>query len=269
MNYVNIIYAVLILGSLGLIFGILLGYASQKFQVKVNEKIPQIRAILPGANCGGCGFPGCDAFAAAIVEEGAPIDACIVGGAACASKIAYIMGLAEDTLAKENNVERKAAFVKCKGDCNSRKVKIEYEKYSTCAEASKASRNDGCSYGCAGLGCCVKACKFDAITIENGVAVVDEKKCTNCGMCIKVCPKKLIEAVPVNKKYRVACSSEHVGKITRDNCSKGCIACRLCEKECKSEAIKVDNNVASIDYSKCINCGACYERCPVKAIYVS
>jgi electron transport complex, RnfABCDGE type, B subunit len=264
MDYMSIVYAVLVLGFLGMLFGVLLGYASKKFEVQVDAKIPKIRAVLPGANCGGCGYPGCDAYAAAIVESGASLTACAVGGAACASKIAEIVGTAiEKTV---TTMVKKTAFVKCSGDCSSRKVKSDLKDTKTCAEAAALEGVEGCSYGCLGLGCCTKACKFGAISVIDGVAVVDEEKCVNCGACIKACPKGLIESIPVDKKYRVACNSKDVGKTVRENCSKGCIACRLCEKNCPSQAITVNDNLAAVDYSKCVSCGICATKCPVKVI---
>lgn len=264
MNYINIVYAVLALGSLGLLFGVLLGYASKKFEIQVNPKIPRIRAVLPGANCGGCGFPGCDAYAAAIVDDGVGINFCSVGGAACAAKIAEIVG--DSVEVAITNSAKNVAFVKCSGDCSSRKIKADLKRATTCAEATALEGIEGCSYGCLGLGCCTKACKFGAISVIDGIAIVDEEKCVNCGACIKACPRGLIEAIPMDKEYRVACNSKDIGKTVRENCSKGCIACRVCEKNCPSQAITVSDNIASVDYTKCVSCGVCATKCPVKVI---
>lgn len=264
MDYINILYAVLSLGLLGMAFGILLGYASKKFEVQVDERIPKIRAVLPGANCGGCGFAGCEAYAAAVVEEGATLNACTVGGAACAAKIAEIMG-SNVEVAADRGI-KKVAFVKCSGNCSSRKVKADIQGVTACREASELVGLTGCSYGCFGCGDCTSVCKFGAIAVLDGVAVVDEEKCVNCGACIRICPQKLIESVPQNNEYRVACSSKDIGKIVRENCSKGCIACKICEKNCPVQSITVDNNIAAVDYSKCINCGVCASKCPVKVI---
>jgi electron transport complex protein RnfB len=264
MDYINILSAVLSLGLLGLLFGVLLGYAAQKFQVEVDEKIPKIREVLPGANCGGCGYAGCDAYATAVVEDGAPLNACTVGGAVCASKIAEIMGSEIDEVAAA--VSKMIAFVKCSGNCASRKIKPDLQGVATCSEAAALESLVGCSYGCFGCGDCVKVCKFGAISIIDGVAVVDEDNCVNCGACIKACPQKLIESVPMDNSYRVACNSKDIGKTTRENCSKGCIACRICEKNCPVQAISVDNNLAAVDYTKCTNCGLCASKCPVKVI---
>lgn len=263
MNITDILYPVLSLGSLGMAFGVLLGYASKKFEVQVDEKIPKIREVLPGANCGGCGFAGCDAYAAAIIEQGARLDACTVGGSACAAKIGEIVGVKVEI--KEDE-PKYTAFVKCSGNCSSRKVKADLQGAATCSEAAKLQGLQGCSYGCFGLGCCSKACIFGAISVVDGVAIVDEAKCTNCGACIKACPKGLIESVPVDKKHRVACNSKDAGSVVRQNCSKGCIACKICEKNCPQQAIHVNQNIALVDYSKCTNCGICASKCPVKVI---
>ena len=265
MDYINILNAVLSLGFLGLLFGVLLGFASQKFKVEVNEKIPKIREILPGANCGGCGYPGCEAYAAAVVEEGAALDACSVGGASCAVKIAAIMG-ANIEVAADKDKSKKVAFVKCSGNCSSRKIKPDLVGVTTCKEAAAKEALLGCSYGCFGCGDCASVCRFGAIAVIDGVAVVDEEKCINCGACIRVCPQKLIDSVPVDSEYRVVCNSKDIGKTVRENCSKGCIACKICEKNCPVQAITVVENLAKVDYTKCTNCGNCATKCPVKVI---
>ncbi|MEW8956883.1 RnfABCDGE type electron transport complex subunit B [Clostridium sp.] len=261
MELNSIIYSALSLGILGLIFGILLSYASKKFQVKLDERIPRVRDILPGANCGGCGFAGCDAYAKAVIEEGVSITACTVGGSSVSNLIGDILGV------KVDSVERKIAFVKCNGDCNSAKNKFQYEGIKDCISASLLEGGDkGCSYGCLGLGTCVSACEFNAIEVVNGVAIVDEEKCTNCGACRKVCPKSLIDEVPAKKKVRVQCNSKDMGKLVRNNCTVGCIGCRICEKNCPSDAVKVEDNIALVDYDKCTQCGICVSKCPTKAI---
>ncbi|WP_051623497.1 RnfABCDGE type electron transport complex subunit B [Clostridium hydrogeniformans] len=261
MDSASIVYSALSLGILGLIFGILLSYASKKFHVEVDEKIPRVREILPGANCGGCGFAGCDAYAKAVIEEDASITACTVGGASVSNLIGDILGV------KVGSVERKVAFVKCNGNCDSAKNKFQYEGIKDCVSASLLEGGDkGCSYGCLGLGTCVSACEFDAIEVVNGVAIVDEEKCTNCGACRKVCPKSLIDEVPVEKKIRVQCNSKDMGKIVRSNCTVGCIGCKICEKNCPAEAVKVSDSIALVDYDKCTQCGICVSKCPTKAI---
>ena len=258
----NILYAALSLGGLGLIFGILLGFASKKFEVKVNPKIPKLREILPGANCGGCGYPGCDAYAEAVVSEGAKGSLCTVGGIEIATKVSDILDI-------EVQVdEKKTAFVKCNGDCNSAKSNFYYKGISNCEEAAALETQGGkaCSYGCLGLASCVKICEFGAIKIVNGIAKVDKEKCTNCGACINKCPKDLIESVSVDKQVRVACNSQDKGKEVRTNCKAGCIACTLCQRVCPNSAIEIKDSLAKVNYKSCENCGLCTEKCPTKAI---
>lgn len=192
----NILFAALSLGILGLIFGVLLGFASKAFEVKVDPKIPMLRECLPGANCGGCGFAGCDAYAEAVVTAGAKPNLCSVGGAKTAEDIGSILGIKVDAN------EKMTAFVKCNGNCDSAKSKYELEGVSDCLTASLMidGGSKSCSYGCLGLGSCVSVCEFGALDIVNGIAKVNVDKCTNCGACINICPKGLIESVPVSKK---------------------------------------------------------------------
>lgn len=261
MELNSIVASMLSLGGLGLLFGVLLGYASKKFEVKVDENIPKVREILPGANCGGCGFAGCDAYASAVVEDGASPSACSVGGTKVAEQIGSVLGI------EVNGTEKMTAFVKCKGSCNVAKDKYQYEGIKDCIEANELmGGSKACSYGCLGLGTCVSVCQFGALEIIDGIAKVNREKCTNCGACIDICPKGLIESVPYSKKVRTQCNSQDNGKTVRVNCSAGCIGCKICEKNCPKDAIKVIDNVAKIDYTKCVNCGICAEKCPTKVI---
>lgn len=261
MNITGILVACLVVGITGLIIGVLLGVAGKVFAVEVNEKEILVREVLPGSNCGGCGYAGCDAMAEAIAKGIAPANGCPVGGAAVAEKVAEIMGT-------EASTTKYVAYVKCSGDCDAAPVKYEYSGNMSCKEAVYVTGGGPkkCSYGCMGLGSCVKACDFGAISIVNGIAVVDKEKCVSCGKCIKECPKKLIELVPYKSKVHVACSSKDKGVVVKQACSNGCIGCKLCEKNCKFDAIHVEDNVAHIDYEKCINCGLCAMKCPTKVI---
>ena len=258
----KLLIPVLSLGGMGLIFGSLLAYASKKFKVDVDERVSMVIETLPSANCGACGYAGCSAFADAVVEGKAPVEGCVVGGEKCASLIAEIMGI---TAGKS---ERKIARVMCNGTNDNTDVKYKYHGIEDCTLAAQLGEGPkNCTYGCIGMGTCVKACQFDAINIVNGIAVIDEEKCTGCGMCVKVCPKNIIELVPEGNKTWVMCKSQDKAKDMKLICKTGCIACGICEKVCKFDAIHVNNNLASIDYDKCINCGLCVEKCPKKIIY--
>lgn len=262
MDINSILYPVLSIGGLGLVFGAGLGYAGKIFAVEEDPRIGEVTACLPGANCGGCGYPGCGGLAVAIVDGTAPVNACPVGGAKTAAAVSAVMGV----VAEEK--EKEVAFVRCGGTCDLSKNKYAYKGMDDCNMASQLAGggSKGCSYGCLGLGSCVQACAFDAIHIVDGIAVVDDDKCVACGKCIKACPKSLIHLIPEKKKTRVACNSKDVGKVVNANCKVGCIACKICEKECKFDAIHVIDNIAVIDYEKCKDCGLCAMKCPKKVI---
>lgn len=259
----QIISAVLVVGITGLIFGCILALASVIFAVKKDERIDKIAEVLPGANCGACGMAGCSAYASAIVENGAAINLCSVGKSAVAEKIADIMGC------EAGDVKELTAKVLCGGNCEKAKDKYIYNGIDDCRAAAKlAGGAKECSYGCLGLGSCVKVCMFDAISIVDGVAYVDEEKCGGCGMCKNVCPKNIIELIPKNAKASVLCSNKDKGAAVNKYCSVGCIGCKLCEKNCPEGAITVSDNCAVIDYDKCSGCGICAEKCPKKVIEV-
>lgn len=261
MDVNSIIYPVLTIGGLGVLFGVGLGFAAIKFHVEQDPKIAKVRDCLPGANCGGCGFTGCDAFAAAVVEGKAKTNGCPVGGASVAEKVSDVLGVEADVS------ERTTAFVKCKGDCEKAKTKFDYYGVEDCRiENALAGGKKSCSYGCLGDGNCVRACNFGALSIINGVAVVDKEKCTSCGQCISACPKNLIELVPYKNNVRVACNSNDMPKAVKTNCSTGCLGCKICEKNCEFDAVHITNFLAKVDYSKCTQCGVCVEKCPTKAI---
>jgi len=254
---VSVLTACLVVGLTGLIIGVLLGVAGNVFSVEVNEKEEKIREELPGNNCGGCGYAGCDALAKAIANGEAAYNACPVGGNPVASKIADILGVESE----ESN--KMVAFVKCNGDCNHANQRFEYYGTQDCNQASLSTGGGPkeCEYGCMGLGSCVKACEFDAIHIVNGIAVVDREKCVACKKCIAACPKKLIELVPYNNKYFIACNSKDLAKSVIKACKVGCISCRQCERNCPVNAIEITDNLAKIDYEKCVSCGKCQSVC--------
>lgn len=259
MSITTILLSVLVVGGSGLIIGLLLGAAGKKFAVETDERETLVREALPGNNCGGCGYPGCDGAAAAIVSGEAPVTVCPVGGAAAAQEIGKIMGQdVPETI-------RMRAYVHCAGNCESTRSDYDYSGVEDCSIMPflPGGGPKRCSYGCMGYGSCVKACSFDAIHIVNGTAVVDSQACNGCGACIKVCPNHLIDLIPYEgADYHVDCTSKDKGKTVMDACDLGCIGCKKCEKNCPVNAILVEDNIAKIDYSLCTNCGTCKENCP-------
>lgn len=246
-----------IFAGLGLVFGLVLAIASRVFAVKVDPRVPQVQEQLPGANCGGCGFSGCAALADAIVRGDAKPSACTVCDAKAAAEIARIMGV------EAGKTVRRRAQILCGGRSGSSHRKYLYEGARDCIAAEKLGGGDKkCPNGCIGLGTCAAACSFDAIHMINGMAVVDYEKCVGCGSCVTKCPKHIIELIPYDAKYWVACRTGMPGKLTREVCESGCISCRLCVKVCEVGAISVDSFGAHIDYDKCISCGKCAEKCP-------
>ena len=259
----GIIIAAAVVSIVGLILGLFLGFMGKRFAVEVDQKEIDVRAELPGNNCGGCGYAGCDALAKAIAAGEAEVGACPVGGEPVAKKIADIMG------AEVGNTRRMTAFVKCAGECDKTNETYRYTGVEECTVMPFVPNggSKSCTYGCMGYGSCVKACPFDAIHVINGVAVVDKKKCKACGKCVAVCPRNLIELIPYDAKEVVKCSSKDKGKDVMAACQVGCIGCMMCTKQCEFDAIKVENNIAHIDYDKCTGCGKCAEKCPKKIIH--
>lgn len=262
MEIMAVVAAAAVIGVTGLLIGLLLGIAGKKFAVEVDEREAEVRELLPGNNCGGCGFAGCDALAQAIAKGEAATNGCPVAGAEIAKKIAEIMGqTAEETA-------RQVAFVKCNGTCDKANMKYNYYGVQDCQKASMVpgGGEKTCSYGCMGFGSCVKACPFDAIHIVDGIAKVDKEKCKACKKCIVVCPRNLIELVPYTSTVKVACNSKDRGPVVKKACDTGCVGCKICEKNCNFDAIHVEDNLAKIDYEKCKNCGLCAMKCPSKII---
>ena len=267
----DIVIAIAVLGGLGLIFGLLLAAASRMFYVETDPRLEQLNECLPGANCGGCGYAGCSGYAEAVLKGQAEIGKCNSGGNECARAMAAIMGV------KAQDVTRKVALVRCSGEkkydkdgnlLSGARVKANYEGFDDCLAASKVGGSGplSCKFGCLGFGSCVKACKYDAIRIVNGVAKVNEDRCVGCMACAAACPRKLIVAVEPARNVVIACASLAKGAVTTRGCTVGCIGCGLCKKICPKEAITVENNLAVIDYTKCDNCGLCATVCPKKLI---
>lgn len=262
MSITGIITAAVVVGIVGIFVGLFLGMAGIKFKVEADEKEEAVLAALPGNNCGGCGYAGCSGLASAIAKGEAPVNACPVGGEAVGAKVAEIMGV------EAEKTEKKVAFVHCKGDCEKAKQDYDYTGVEDCRMLSFVPNGGpkSCNSGCLGFGTCVAVCPFDAIHIENGIAVVDKEKCKACGKCIDVCPKHLISLIPYTAKEVVACSSADKGPVTMKACQVGCIGCGICEKNCPQGAVKVENFHAIINHEKCTGCGVCEEKCPKKAI---
>ena len=258
----GIITATVVVAVVGLFIGLFLGIAAIKCRVETDPREEAVLAVLPGNNCGGCGFPGCSGLAAAIAKGEAAVNGCPVGGEAVAAEIGKIMGVSAEAGTKM------VAFVKCKGDCEKAKIDYDYTGTLDCAMMAfvPGGGPKSCNYGCLGNGDCVKACPFDAIHVVNGVALVDKDACKACNKCVVACPKNLIELVPYSANRLVACSSKDKGPDVMKACEVGCIGCQLCKKNCPSDAITVEDFLAKIDYEKCTDCGVCKEKCPKRTI---
>ncbi|TKJ42865.1 hypothetical protein CEE36_06260 [candidate division TA06 bacterium B3_TA06] len=259
-----VLVALASLGGLGLILVAILVFAHRKLGVKPNPLEESIRAILPAANCGACGYPGCEAFAAAIAKGDAPADACPVGGPSLAEQIGEIMGV------EVVGGEHKVAFLLCQCGNDIVAESADYQGIRTCRAANLITGGTkACQYGCLGYGDCEEVCPFDAIHMgSNGLPIVDRSKCTGCGICVQVCPKDVLRLIPISKEVYLACNSFERGKAVRDVCKKGCHACSICVKMCPYDALQMVDNLPKMDLDKCTDCGICYAKCPVKSCFV-
>ncbi len=260
-TWLKILYAAAALGGLGILFGIVLGFVGKKFAVKVDERVRAVRDAVAGANCGACGYAGCDAFAEAVVRGEADPNACTPGGTKTAREIAAIMGVdAKDSTPK-------VARVRCQGTCENVTPRYDYSGIQSCRAASSMSGGpSACEFGCVGLGDCVARCPFDAIKIVDDVAVIDEDKCTGCGVCVDTCPRSIINLLPRDQTVVVMCRNKAIGRIARLQCKTACVGCKRCEKQCPSDSIHVVDGVAIIDETTCTRCGACIQVCPMHCI---
>ena len=259
----DILIPVGILFVTSVVCAVLLTLADVFFGVKEDETAAAIRDCLPGANCGACGYSGCDGYAKALAEKAVEkTNLCAPGGDGVAREIASILGVeAED-------VVEKVAYVACNGTCGVADVKYEYQGEKSCYLANVAyNGNKSCIYACLGYGDCAVVCPQNAISIENGVARVNSRKCIGCGICARACPNSIIRLINDTARVVVECSNHDKGAQVRQYCSNGCIGCMKCQKACPNDAIKVVNNLAQIDYSLCTGCGECVKVCPVHCIH--
>jgi len=259
-----VLSAILLVCAVGLVAAVLLVVASIIFAVPVDETAVKVRECLPGANCGACGFSGCDGYAAALAKDkDTAVNLCKPGGADAANAIAEVLGVEAAASTPE------AAYVHCAGDCNKRQYKSNYQGIESCAAQKMLFGGASeCTYGCLGCGDCVSVCEYDAIHVVDGVAKVDRDKCVACGMCAKQCPNNLITITEKKRYAYVSCSNQDKGAVARKACTNGCIGCKKCENTCKLDAIHVENNLARVDYDKCVGCGLCAKECPVGLIEI-
>ncbi|MFO7937392.1 MAG: RnfABCDGE type electron transport complex subunit B [Kiritimatiellia bacterium] len=256
-----ILQSFLWIGLLGLIIGTALAIAAKYLAVKEDPRIAEVHELLPGANCGACGYAGCADFARAVVMDGEDISLCSPGGAEGAAAIAKLMGVGAGT------VEKKLAIVLCCGDDEKAKRRFVYNGLNDCAAAHATAGGDkACVYGCLGYGSCARVCPVNAIRIEKGIAVVNRELCIGCGKCVAACPRNLIKMVPASARIHVLCSSMDKGTEVKRVCSTGCIGCQLCTKFGDEGAFKMDGFLAKVDYSIPVTKEEVVEKCPSKCI---
>ncbi|GAA3002727.1 Fe-S cluster domain-containing protein [Prevotella corporis] len=268
MNFILI--AVIVLGAIALVSAVVLYITSKRFAVYEDPRLETVTEALPGANCGGCGFPGCGGMADALVKgaDAGSIEGlfCPVGGQKVMENVADLLGM---TVEKTDPM---VAVVRCNGTCENRPRIAEYNGLRTCAAIHATGAGEtACGFGCLGCGDCVSACQFEAIHMnpETGLPEVDDEKCTACGACVKACPRSIIELRkkgPKNRRIYVQCVNKDKGPAAMKACKVSCIACGKCFKACKFDAITIENNLSYIDYNKCKMCRKCVNECPTHAI---
>ena len=259
----SILLAIAIIGGTGLIGGVLLAVISHFCDTgETNERLAEIRDALPGANCGACGYAGCDSYAEAVENGSAEANLCAPGGKDTALKLSEILGV-------EIELTPKVARVNCNGCTHNVQTKYNYTGMQSCkAAAALAGGMKSCNFACLGLGDCQNVCEFGAISIKDGVAVVDESLCGGCGLCAKTCPKQVISIVTKKSAAVIPCNNKEKGGVARKNCKTACIGCSACVRACEFGAVSVENFLATIDADKCTACGKCVAACPQKIIII-
>jgi Na+-translocating ferredoxin:NAD+ oxidoreductase RNF subunit RnfB len=263
-----LIFAVVVLSAIGIASAVILYFVAQKFKVLEDPNIGFVEVALPGTNCGGCGYPGCRNFAEALVHADKMDEFfCPVGGNEIMKRIGEILGY------EVGEVALKVAVIRCNGSFENALHKVYFDGAALCSFAHTLYAGEsGCPFSCLGLGDCVRSCQFDAMFMnpDTGLPVIIEDKCVACGVCVKVCPRAIIELRnkgPRNRRIFVCCINEESGDVAGSNCKVACIACRACLDACKFDAITFENNLAYIDYSKCTLCRKCPPLCPTFAIH--
>ena len=256
-----ILTALLVVAAIGIIAGILLVLASHFFKVEEDEKVIKVRECLPGANCGACGYAGCDSYAEAVAKGVAEANLCVPGGASVVGELSQILGV------EISATEEKVAFVFCNGDCHSVDYDVIYDGIDSC-KASKYIYGgpSSCKFGCIGCGDCAAVCPVDAICVHDNLAHINPDICIACGKCVKTCPNGVINLIPKKSKVVVMCNNPEKGAVARKKCKNVCFGCKKCEKTCPTQAIKVENNLARIDYDKCSGCRECFDTCVTNCI---
>ena len=258
---ISILMPVAVVGGIGMLSGVVLSLAAKFMSVSADERVGIVRGILPGANCGACGFAGCDEYAEKLLDNSAKTNLCTPGGIVVAKAVSEFLGTDFE------GIVEKMAVVRCSGGRSHTGYVMDYQGPATCEACNYLYQGRrSCSHACLGFGDCLSVCQYGAIYLEDGIACIDASLCTACGMCAEACPNHLIVVLPKTARIFVGCHSNDKGAFVRKICTAGCIGCSLCEKKCEYGAISIIDNLASIDPEKCSSCGKCIDICPTGVI---